>query len=289
MIETTFPKSFSNITQNQQPGMEEDMNPQPIFQHDEYSFNSGRLKDRVAIITGGDSGIGRAVAVSYAREGAKVAIIYLNEDDDASKTKKIIEDNGGICVIIRGDVGDETFCSSAISTVISSFSKIDILVCNSAEQHYSKNIEDITYDQLHKTFRTNVYGTFFIIKASMPNLKEGASIIITTSITAYQGNETLIDYSSTKGALTSLTRSLAINLAPKLIRVNAVAPGPIWTPLIPSSLPADEIQSFGSKTAFKRAGQPVEVAEAYVFLASQGASFITGETIHVNGGEFVTS
>ena len=165
----------------------------------------------------------------------KIVIIYLDEDEDASKTKKIIEDSGGICLNIRGDVGDESFCSSAISTVISSFSKIDILVCNSAEQHCSKNIEDITYEQLHKTFRTNVYGTFFMIKASMPHLKEGASIIITTSITAYQGNETLIDYSSTKGALTSLTRSLSMNLAPKLIRVNAVAPGPIWTPLIPAS------------------------------------------------------
>ncbi|HEY5524884.1 MAG TPA: SDR family oxidoreductase [Clostridium sp.] len=289
MIEKTFPNSFPAITQNKQPGMEEGMNPPPIFQHEEYSFNSGRLKDKVAIITGGDSGIGRAVAVSYAREGAKVAIIYLNEDEDASKTKKIIEDSGGICLNIRGDVGDEIFCSSAISTVISSFSKIDILVSNSAEQHCSKNIEDITYDQLHKTFRTNVYGAFFMIKASMPHLKEGASIIITTSITAYQGNETLIDYSSTKGALTSLTRSLSINLAPKLIRVNAVAPGPIWTPLIPASLTVKDLQSFGSKTAFKRAGQPVEVAEAYVFLASQGASFITGETIHVNGGEFVNT
>jgi len=289
MIEKTFPKKFPPITQNKQPGMEDCMNPPPVFQHEEYFSYSKRLKDKVAIITGGDSGIGRAVAVSYAREGAKVAIIYLNEDEDASKTKKIIEDSGGVCLNIRGDVGDESFCSIAISTVISSFSKIDILVCNSAEQHSSKSIEDITYEQLDKTFRTNVYGTFFIIKASMPNLKEGSSIIITTSITAYQGNETLIDYSSTKGALTSLTRSLAINLAPKLIRVNAVAPGPIWTPLIPASLTNEEIQQFGSKTAFKRAGQPVEVAEAYVFLASQGASFITGETIHVNGGEFVNS
>ena len=289
MIEKTFPRKFPTSTQYKQPGIEEEMNPPPVFQHAEYSYNSGRLKDKVAIITGGDSGIGRAVAVSYAREGAKIAIIYLDEDIDANKTKKIIEDSGGTCLIIRGDVGDEYFCSAAISTVINTFSKIDILVCNSAEQHSSKSIEEITYEQLDKTFRTNVYGAFFMVKASIANLKEGASIIITTSITAYQGNETLIDYSSTKGALTSFTRSLALNLAPKLIRVNAVAPGPIWTPLIPASLDAKDIQSFGSKTAFKRAGQPVEVAEAYVFLASQGASFITGETIHVNGGEFVNT
>jgi NAD(P)-dependent dehydrogenase (short-subunit alcohol dehydrogenase family) len=289
MIEKTFPKNFPPVTQYKQPGSEEAMNPKPIFRHEEYSSNSERLKDKVAIITGGDSGIGRAVAVSYAREGAKIVIIYLNEDEDASKTKAIIEDSGGICLTIRGDVGDESFCSSAITTVISSFAKIDILVCNAAEQHSSNCIEDITYEQLDKTFRTNVYGVFFMIKASMQHLKEGATIIITTSITAYQGNETLIDYSSTKGALTSLTRSLAINLAPKLIRVNAVAPGPIWTPLIPASIAAKDLQSFGSKTALKRAGQPVEVAEAYVFLASQGASFITGETIHVNGGEFVNT
>ncbi|MGG7177544.1 SDR family oxidoreductase [Clostridium paraputrificum] len=289
MIEKTFPKSFPAQKQNTQPGIESDMNPPPVFEHEEYSFNAGRLKDKVAVITGGDSGIGKAVSLAYAREGAKVAILYLNEDSDAETTKKLIDAKGGECILIKGDIGDETFCISAIEKVVSSFSKIDILVSNAGEQHPVQKIEDLTYEQLDRTFKTNIYGPIFIIKASMTHLKEGASIIITTSITAYNGHETLLDYSATKGALTTLTRSLALNVAPKGIRVNAVAPGPIWTPLIPSSFTEQEILSFGAKTAFKRAGQPVELAEAYVFLGSQGASYITGETIHVNGGEIVNS
>ncbi|MDS0524445.1 SDR family oxidoreductase [Clostridium sp. SHJSY1] len=289
MIENTFPKVFPPQTQNTQPGIENQMSPLPIYEHEEYNFNANRLKDKVAIITGGDSGIGRAVAIAYAKEGAKVAIIYLNEDKDAEETKRKIDGYGGISLLIKGDIGDEIFCQNAVNTVINSFSKIDILICNSAEQHTANSIEDITYEQLDRTFRTNVYGTIFMVKNSIKHLKEGASIIITTSITAYQGNETLIDYSSTKGALVSLTRSLSKSLAPKKIRVNAVAPGPVWTPLIPSSMPSEDVQKFGSKTEFKRAAQPVELAEAYVFLASQGASFITGEAIHVNGGEFVNS
>ena len=289
MIEKSFPKSFSGTKQDTEPGIEKGMNPAPVFESPEYSAGAKRLQGKVALITGGDSGIGKAVAIAYAREGAKVAIVYLNEDEDANTTKQIIEDDGGTCVLIRGDIGQESFCNTAIQNTITSLKQIDILVCNSAEQHFCKTIDDITYEQFDKTFKTNVYGTFFIIKEAVKHLKEGASIIITTSITAYQGNETLIDYSSTKGALCSMTRSLALSLAPKFIRVNAVAPGPVWTPLIPSSMPESELQSFGSKTLFKRPAQPVELAEAYVFLASKGASFITGETIHVNGGEFVGS
>lgn len=284
-----FPTSFPAQHQDKQPGIESKMNPLPIFNQDGYHNPSGRLKDKVAIITGGDSGIGRAVSLLYAKEGAKVCLMYLNEHDDANITKLEIEKIGGECFLISGDIGDEQFCISAIKRVFEQFGKINILVNNAAEQHESASIDQITKDQLLKTFNTNFFGAFYLTKAVVPHLREGDSIIYTTSITAYHGSETLIDYSCTKGALTSLCRSLAKNLASKGIRVNAVAPGPIWTPLIPSSFASTKVMQFGSETALKRAGQPIEVAEAYVFLASDGASFITGETIHINGGEIINS
>lgn len=284
-----FPKEFPPQHQNTQPGIEEKMNPNPIYKIEELCKGSNKLKDKVAIITGGDSGIGRAVSLAYAKEGAKIAIIYLNEHEDAEKTKKLIEDINGECILISGDIGDENFCINAVNTVIKEFNKINILVNNSAEQHVCNALTDISKEQFDRTFKTNVFGAFYITKEVLKHLNAGDCIINTTSVTAYHGHKTLIDYSMTKGALTSFTRSLALNLADKNIRVNAVAPGPVWTPLIPASFDMTEVSSFGKQSPMKRAAQPVELGESYVFLASDGASYITGETIHVNGGEIVNS
>lgn len=268
------------------PGKEFQMDPEPIYDNIAYKgFN--RLKDKVAIITGGDSGIGRAVAVAYAKEGAKVVIVYNIADKDASDTKKVIEGYSGEVLLVKGDIGDSDFNNQLVEKAIATYGRLDILVNNAAEQHPQKNLEDITNEQLEKNFKTNIFAMFYLTRAAMPYLKEGSTIINTSSVTAFAGHAELLDYSATKGAITAFTRSLALNLAEKKIRVNQVAPGPIWTPLIPSTFNAQQVASFGKDTPLKRPGQPVELAEAYVFLASEGSTYMTGQTIHINGGQIV--
>src|SRR5919199_1108780 len=269
--------------QDRQPGLEKAMTPKPKAS-DPAHRGSGKLQGKVALITGGDSGIGRAVAVAFAREGADVAIVYFNEHEDARETKRLVEAEGGRCLAIAGDVGQEAFCREAIEKTVGEFGKLDILVNNAAEQHPQESIEKISAEQLERTFRTNIFAMFFLTKAAMPHLKEGAAIINTASVTAYKGNPVLLDYSSSKGAIVAFTRSLSQALAKKKIRVNGVAPGPIWTPLIPSTFPADKVEKFGDDVPLGRAGQPEEVASCYVFLASNDASYMTGQMLHPNGG-----
>ncbi len=273
-------------TQDQQPGLESEMTPKPATVN-ERRQGCGRLEGKVALITGGDSGIGRAVAVLFAREGADVAIAYLNEHGDAQETKRLVEAEGRRCIAHAGDIGDEGFCQQLVQRTVQEFGKLDVLVNNAAEQHPQKSLTDISAEQLERTFRTNIFAMFFLTKAALPHLKQGSAIVNTTSVTAYKGSPQLLDYSSTKGAIVAFTRSLSMNLAEKGIRVNAVAPGPIWTPLIPSTFPEDKVKSFGADVPLGRPGQPEEVAPAYAFLASDDASYISGQVIHPNGGEVV--
>ena len=274
--------------QQRRPGREHKMKPRPRSD-DEKHRGSGKLRNKVAIITGGDSGIGRAVAVAFAKEGADVAIVYLEEHKDANETKRLVEENGRRCLLVSGDVGQEGFCRKAIGQTVKQLGKIDILVNNAAEQHPQKSIEKITEKQLERTFRTNIFSYFFMVKAAMKHLKKGAAIINTTSVTAYKGSAHLLDYSSTKGAITAFTRSLSQALADKDIRVNGVAPGPIWTPLIPSTFPAKEVETFGSDVPLGRPGQPEEIAPSFVFLASDDSSYMTGQILHPNGGTVVNA
>ena len=279
----TFPAQH----QDQQPGLESLMNPKPVAEDAAY-LGSAKLKGKVAIISGGDSGIGRAVSIAYAKEGADVVIAHLNEHDDASETKARIEQLGHRCLVVAGDVGDEVFCQEIINQTIQAFGKIDILVNNAGEQHPQNSLLDVTTAQLERTFRTNVFSYFFLTKAALPHLKAGSVIINTASITAYEGHDQLIDYSATKGAVVSFTRSLSESLCKSGIRVNGIAPGPIWTPLIPASFQADHVATFGSTTPMKRAGQPKELAPAYVFLASEDSSYMSGQMLHINGGTIIS-
>lgn len=274
--------------QDVQPGREDQMTPKPRSEDSDY-HGSGKLQGKVALITGGDSGIGRSVAIFFAREGADVAIVYLEEDQDARDTKAEVEQEGTRCLLIRGDAGDESFCEQAVQQTVDEFGQLDILVNNAAEQHPRESLLDISREQLERTFRTNIFSYFYMAKAALPHLQPGSAIINTTSVTAYRGSSHLLDYSSTKGAIVAFTRSLALNLAEQKIRVNGVAPGPIWTPLIPSTFDEDKVKSFGADVPMKRPGQPEEVAPSYVFLASDDASYITGQIIHPNGGEIINA
>ena len=282
----TIPITFPSQHQDKQPGIESKMNPLPIFDNPNY-IGSGKLRNKVAIITGGDSGIGRAVAVLYAKEGADIAIVYLNEKDDANTTKQSIEYYGRKCLLIEGDLRQEEFSKTVVKKVIDCYGKIDILVNNCGVQFPQDSLLNISKEQLQTTFEINLFSFFYLTKAVLPYLESNSSIINTSSVTAFDGKEDLIDYSATKGAITSFTRSLALSLAPSKIRVNAVAPGPIWTPLIPASFTAKQVEVFGSDVPLKRAGQPFEVAPAYLYLASDDSRYVTGQTIHVNGGTII--
>jgi len=272
--------------QGDRPGHESSMHPRPAAERREYK-GASKLENKVAIITGGDSGIGRAVAIAFAREGADVAIVYLNEHEDAEETRKKVENEGRRFMAISGDLGNRAFCREAVRNVHDRFGRIDVLVNNAAEQHPQESILDITPEQLERTFRTNIFSYFFMVQAVLEHLAAGSTIVNTTSVTAYKGSPHLLDYSSTKGAIVAFTRSLSMALSSKQIRVNAVAPGPIWTPLIPSTFPPEKVASFGADVPMQRPGQPEEVAPCYVFLASDDSSYMSGQVLHANGGSIV--
>jgi NAD(P)-dependent dehydrogenase (short-subunit alcohol dehydrogenase family) len=274
--------------QHRRPGHQAEMHPKPQTTRHEYRA-AGKLMGKVAIITGGDSGIGRAVAVAFAKEGANVAVMYLNEHRDAQATQRLVKRAGRKCLLIPGDVGDEQFCRDAVEKTVEELGALHVVVNNAAEQHPQDNIERISAYQLERTFRTNIFSQFFMVKAAMPHLKAGATIINTTSVTAYRGSPQLLDYSSTKGAIVAFTRSLSEALAEKKIRVNGVAPGPVWTPLIPSTFPPEKVQKFGSDVPLGRPGEPSEIAPCFVFLASEDSSYMTGQVLHPNGGELINT
>ncbi|MDR9857149.1 SDR family oxidoreductase [Paenibacillus sp. VCA1] len=283
-----IPITFPPQQQRRQPGFEYLMVPQPIAENPNYR-GSGKLANKIAVVTGGDSGIGRAVSIAFAKEGADVAIVYFDEHQDAAETKKRIESTGRRCHLISADLKEEEACRYAIAKAVEAFGRIDVLVNNHGVQFPQNSILDISKEQLEFTFRTNIFSFFHLTKAALPYMKEGSSIINTASVTAYRGEKTLIDYSSTKGAIVSFTRSLSLNLIDQKIRVNGVAPGPIWTPLIPASFTPDRVKHFGTEVPMKRAGQPFELAPAYVYLASDDASYVSGQILHVGGGEMVES
>jgi NAD(P)-dependent dehydrogenase (short-subunit alcohol dehydrogenase family) len=271
-----------------QPGLESQMDPQPVVVPPRYR-GSGKLEGRAAVVTGGDSGIGRSAAALFAIEGADVAVAYLEEHGDAEETKRLVEAEGRRCVLIPGDLRDEAHCQDVVRRTVSELGRLDTLVNHAGEQHVADALEDITAEQLERTFETNVFAMFHLTKAALPHLGEGSAIVNTTSVTAYEGHPMLVDYSATNGAIVSFTRALAKQVADRGIRVNGVAPGPVWTPLIPATFPPDQVQSFGDETPMGRAGQPAELGPAYVYLASDDSSFMTGQVLHVNGGKWMSS
>ena len=275
-------------TQKKQPGIEAEMTPKPEYDRESYK-GSGKLTDKVALITGGDSGIGRSVAVLYAKEGADVAIVYLSEHQDAEKTKELVEAQGKKCILIPGDISSEKFCHEAVEKTVNELGRLDVLINNAAEQYMEnpETLEDIDSARLGSIFSTNIFAMFYFCKAAIPHLKEGSTIINTTSINAYKGNAPLLSYSTTKGAILAFTRSLSQSLLKKGIRVNGVAPGPVWTPFIPDAFPAEQVEGFGKQVPMKRPGQPVEVATCFVFLASEDSSYLAGQVLHPNGGVVV--
>ncbi|KGE16652.1 SDR family oxidoreductase [Paenibacillus wynnii] len=282
------PLTFPPQEQRRQPGFEYLMVPRPISENPCY-IGSGKLSNKVALITGGDSGIGRAVAIAFAKEGADIVIVYYDEHQDAAETRQRIEQLGRKCLTMATDLKEEENCKSVVVKAVEAFGRIDVLVNNHAVQFPQQSILDITSAQLDMTFRTNVLSYFYMTKAALPHMKAGSSIINTASVTAYRGEKTLIDYSSTKGAIVSFTRVLSLSLVDQKIRVNGVAPGPIWTPLIPASFPAEKVKTFGTEVPMKRAGQPFELAPAYVYLASDDSAYVSGQILHVGGGEMVES